>query len=133
MKAVVADASAIVEYLLRTTLAASIGRVVEDPDVDLHAPALCDIEVAAALRRVLLGGRMTVERAEEAVADYLDLPLTRHGHEALMAPALRLRENFTAYDATYLALAERLGASLLSADGRLARAVDRHTGIDREI
>lgn len=132
MRPVVADASALVEYLLRTSRAASIGRVIEDPDVDLHAPALCDVEVAAALRRALLAGRMKVERAEQAVEHYLGLPLTRHGHEALIAPALRLRENFSAYDATYLALAQRLGASLLSADERLGRAMVRHTGIERE-
>lgn len=129
----VADASALVEYLLRTPRSAAIGRIVEDPEVDLHAPALCDVEVAAALRRALLAGRLGVERAEQAVEHYLDLPLSRHGHESLMAPALRLRENFSAYDATYVALAERLEASLLSADDRLARATARHTGIRREI
>lgn len=131
MRPVVADASALVEYLLRTPRAGAIGRIVEDPDVDLHAPALCDVEVAAALRRALRLGRLAVDRAGEAVEDYLDLPLSRHGHEPLLAPILRRRDNFSAYDAAYVALADRLGAALLSADRRLRRAVARHTGIPR--
>lgn len=70
-----------------------------------------------------------VERAEEALADYLELPLTRHGHQALLARALALRENFTTYEATHVVLAERLSASLLTADRRLARAVEAHTNL----
>ncbi len=132
MRPVVADASALVEYLLRTSRAEELGRVVEDPKVDLRAPALCDVEVAAALRRALLAGRMEASRAEQALEDYLDLPLTRHGHESLVARALGLRENFSTYDATYVALAERLGSSLLTADRELSRAVSRHTAVRLE-
>ena len=100
MRTVVADASAIVEYLLRTEAAAAIGPIVKDPETDVHVPGLCDVEVAASIRRALLQRRITVERAEEAVMDYLDLPLIRHGHERLMAPILLRRANFSAYDAT---------------------------------
>jgi predicted nucleic acid-binding protein len=57
------------------------------------------------------------------VQDYLDLPLTRHGHEQVLSRILDLRDNFSAYDATYAALAEGLGALLLTADAHLARAV----------
>ncbi|HET6362491.1 MAG TPA: type II toxin-antitoxin system VapC family toxin [Gemmatimonadota bacterium] len=129
MRTVVADASAIVEYLLRTEAAEAIDPIVTDSDTDVHVPALCDVEVAAAIRRALLQRRITVERAEEAVADYLDLPLIRHGHERLMAPILRRRANFSAYDATYVTLAETLSALLLSADHGLLRATRRHTRI----
>lgn len=94
---------------------------------DLHVPALCDVEVAAGLRRALIRGVVSDQRAEEAVVDYLDLPLTRHGHQSLIGRVLGLRKNFSPYDATYVALAEQLGASLLSADGALARAVRAHT------
>ena len=129
MKTVVADASAIVEYLLRTEAAAAIGPIVKDPETDVHVPGLCDVEVAASIRRALLQRRITVERAEEAVMDYLDLPLIRHGHERLMASILRRRANFSAYDAAYVTLAEALSARFLSADRGLLRATRRHTKV----
>jgi len=91
--------------------------------VDLHVPALCDVEVASALRRGLLTGRLDEERAAEALHDYLDLPLTRHGHQRLLRRMLSLRSNFSAYDATYIALAEALGGALLTGDERVAGSV----------
>ena len=57
------------------------------------------------------------------------LPLTRHGHQALLPRILELRANFTAYDACYVALAERLDGDLLTVDVRLATAVREHTDI----
>lgn len=63
------------------------------------------------------------------MADYLDLPLSRHGHQHLLARILNLRANFSAYDATYIALAERLGATLVTGDQRLARAAESHLGV----
>lgn len=92
-------------------------------------PALCDVEIAAVLRRGLLSGALEAGRASEAVTDYRDLPLVRHGHLGLLERALALRANFSAYDAVYVALAEGLGGELLNADGRLARAVREHTSI----
>jgi predicted nucleic acid-binding protein len=80
------------------------------------------VEVASALRKGLLSRQMTEKRAAEALADYRDLPMTRYGVEPLLDRLLALRENFSAYDACYVALAERLEASLLTADERLARA-----------
>jgi predicted nucleic acid-binding protein len=68
-------------------------------------------------------------RLEEAVEDYLDLPLTRHGHQSLMMRVLGLRHNFSAYDATYVALAELLGGHLLTADRSLAESVKAHLAI----
>lgn len=92
-------------------------------------PALCDVEVVAGLRRAVLHGSLSGRRAAEAVEDYLDLPLTRHGHQALLETILGLRENFSAYDATYVALAERMHGELLTADARLASATRAHTEI----
>lgn len=103
--------------------------VIEAPDVSLHVPALCDIELAAALRRAVLAGLVRYARAREALADYLDLPLTRHGHQALLPRVLELRQNLSAYDAAYVSLAERLRGSLATADEALARAVQRHTAV----
>jgi predicted nucleic acid-binding protein len=88
------------------------------------------VEVASALRRLLLRGDVSQDRAEQALHDYLDLPLSRSGHRALLGRVLSLRTNFSAYDATYVALAERLGARLLTSDEALARAVQRHTAIE---
>jgi len=115
------------EYLLQTEAADAIGSVVRLADVDLRVPALCDVEVAAGLRRALLRDLVSAERADEALVHYLLLPLTRHGHQGLLPRVLGLRSNFSAYDACYVALAELLDAELLTADERLARAVRTHT------
>ena len=130
LKQVVADASAIVEYLLRPARAPAVREIVEDPDVDVHVPFLCDVEVVSALRGMLREGRTDAHRASEALEDYVDLPLIRHGHTSLLARALDLRENFTAYDAMYVALAERLGSALLTGDVRLGRSTRRHTALE---
>jgi predicted nucleic acid-binding protein len=129
VRLVVADGSALVEYLLRTDLAASLERTIHSPDADLHVPALCDVEVTAGLRRGLLGGALSEERAAEAIDDYLDLPLARHGHQRLLSRVLGLKENFSAYDAIYVALAESLGAELLTADAALAEAARQHSHV----
>jgi predicted nucleic acid-binding protein len=87
------------------------------------------VEVAAGLRRAVSGSLVSPNRAGVAIEDYLDLPLTRHGHRALLQRILDLRENFSAYDAAYVALAERLPGELLTADARLSKAVRTHTKI----
>ena len=118
-----------VEYVLQTESAAAIQTTLQAPGVALHAPALCDVEVTAALRRALLASLVSEDRVQNAVIDYLDLPITRHGHQALLPRILALRDNFSAYDATYVALTERLGAELLTADRALARAIETHLEI----
>ena len=123
MRRLVVDASALVEVLLATELAPKIEEEIAEPEAELHTPALCDVEVASALRRALLGGRPQEGRARQALRDLADLPMTRHGHQLLVARTLELRHNFSAYDATYVALAERLDAALVTADRRLASAV----------
>jgi len=118
-----------VEYLLRTEHSEWIGAAISDANHDLHVPALCDVEVTSALRRALLLGALDDRRAAEAVEDYLDLPLTRHGHQSLTIRILELRDNFSAYDATYVALAELLGGDFLTGDGPLAGSVRTHADI----
>ncbi len=125
MTPLVVDASALAEYLLGTARAGAVQGAIARADA--HTPTLCDVEIVAILRRAVRGGRLNLERAAEVVIDLVDLPLTRHAHLALIGRMLQLRENFTAYDATYVALAESLGADLLTADARLARATTAHT------
>jgi predicted nucleic acid-binding protein len=93
---------------------------------DLHAPQVCDLELASMLGRLLRAGRIDERRLGEILADYVALPLTLHGHRPLLGRCIGLRANFSAYDAAYVALAERLGAPFFTLDGPLARAVKRH-------
>lgn len=123
MRHVVADASALLEYLLRTRSAFAARAVIEAVETDLHTVALCDVEVCSGLRRAILRGSISFSRAAEALAAYRDLSLTLYGHRWLLDRVLELRDTFSSYDAAYVALAERLGAALLTADAPLARAV----------
>ena len=77
----------------------------------------------------MLRDLVSAERANLALDQYLLMPLTRHGHHGLLARVLELRSNFNAYDACYVALAEVLGAELLTADERLIRAVRANTAV----
>jgi len=126
----VVDASAVTELVLRRTAAAAVERhLARDIDA-LHAPHLLDIEVLSALRRIVAVGEASPERAERALADFLDLPLTRHAHSVLAPRIWTLRNNLSAYDAAYVSLAEILAeadGALLTADGRLARAAAKHS------
>jgi predicted nucleic acid-binding protein len=125
----VVDASAVAELLLGRPAAATVARRFTEHGFDLHAPHLLDIEVLSALRRVVASGNATAARAGEAVVDLLDLPIERYPHDLLVPRVWQLRDNFSAYDATYLALAETLADEtlpLLTADARLARAARDH-------
>ncbi|MFO8175074.1 MAG: type II toxin-antitoxin system VapC family toxin [Longimicrobiales bacterium] len=122
MNRLVVDASALVEYLLGTEASAAMAAFIARRGVDLHIPALCDIEVVSAFRRALIRGLLPEARAHEALQDFLALPLFRHGHQALLPRCLGLKHVLSAYDATYVTLAEHLEAPLLTGDLRLARA-----------
>jgi predicted nucleic acid-binding protein len=125
----VVDASALLDFVLNTGRASGLGPLMSADEMSLHVPALCDVEVVAAIRRWLVTGRLSVPRAQEAIMDYLDLPVIQHGHSLLLGRMLRLRANFSAYDAAYVALAEHLEAELFTTDHALARAVRGHTGV----
>ena len=119
---IVLDASALVELLLGSVRGHAVAARISDPSLGLHVPHLADLEVAQALRRYVKDGDLDAQGAAAALEDLRSLDLQRHGHEPLLDRVWALRENLTAYDAVYLALAEALDTTLLTCDGRLARA-----------
>ncbi len=88
----------------------------------LAAPELVDLEVVSVLRRQHRVGMLDHRRAGLAMTDLAALPMHRAAHLALLPRCWELRDNLTTYDAAYVALAEALGATLLTGDRRLARA-----------
>ena len=116
----VVDASAAVEYLLRTPLGLSLAETIDE--ARLAAPDLVDAEVMSGLRRAVHAGRLTDERAVMAIDALTHWPVRRIASRALAPAAWQHHRNVTAYDAFYVAAASALGAPLLTADGRLARA-----------
>jgi len=112
---IVADASALLEALLRTSV-----RRLFDSGQTLHAPHLVDLEVAQVVRRYAAAGELAAERGREVLADLADFPMLRYPHGFLLPRIWELRGNLTGYDAVYVALAEVLGAPLLTRDRRLA-------------
>ena len=129
----VIDASAATELLLARPSAEAIAAHISERGLDLHAPHLIDVEIVGAVRSLVASGEADAERGEEAIADLLDLPLARYPHDILLPRMWELRDNFSANDAAYLALAEGLsdeGVALLTTDGWLARAVHAHSAVE---
>lgn len=90
----------------------------------LAAPHLLDIEVAQVLRRFVLRGEISSQRAEAAIEDLQDFSIERYPHTRLLRRVFDLRNRLTAYDALYLALAEALNAELLTRDSAFGNLSD---------
>jgi len=121
---VVCDASAGFDLLLAGLAGQRVAAALDDKQV--HVPALFALEVCAAARARVLSGHVTAARAGQVVTDVTRFPAVVWSHEpALLFRAWTLRDTITTYDAMYVALAEQLGAVLVTADRRLASAVQR--------
>jgi predicted nucleic acid-binding protein len=119
---IVLDASALVELILSTPTGRLVAARIADPTEGLHTPHLADVEVVQALRRYVREGTIDADAAAVALDDFRALDLQRHAHEPLLERVWEMRENLTAYDAVYVALAEVLDGVLLTCDGPLSRA-----------
>jgi len=118
----VLDASALLELILHTPKSVLVAERIADPAEGLHVPHLVDVEIAQALRRYVRVEDLDAAGAAEALADLHALDLQRHAHEPLLDRVWTLRENLSAYDATYVALAEVLDTKVLTCDAPLSRA-----------
>ena len=127
---IVADASAIIEILLGAPAAGTIKARLSAPGETLHAPHLLDIEVTQILRRQVNRGEIDGEYGRRALAIFTVMPFQRYPQTRLLPRIWELRDNLTAYDAAYVALAEALDAPLLTRDGRLAGAAGHSARIE---
>lgn len=117
----VVDASCLSEVLIGGPGAEAI-REGLSADVDHAAPHIVDVEVFGVIRREHLMGRLDRTEAVQAVEDLAAWPGERFGHRLLLERAWELRESVRGWDAMYVALAEALGAILVTTDRRLAAA-----------
>lgn len=127
---IVLDASAAIDWLLQTSAGQRIEQRIFSRNESLHAPHLLDLEVAQVLRRLVRDGTVPEDLADRVLEDLLDLRLTRYPHYVLLSRIWQLRHNLSAYDAAYVALAEKLGARLVTRDGRLASASGHTAAIE---
>jgi predicted nucleic acid-binding protein len=126
----VLDASAAIDWLLQTAVGKEIEERIYRRRESLYAPHLLDVEVAQVLRRLVREGAVSAPRSDQAIQDLLDLRITRYPHFVFLPRIWRLRDNFTAYDAAYIALAENLPATLITRDARLASACARLVSLE---
>ena len=116
---IVLDTSAAVEFLADLEHGPWVAEQLAS-DTDIHAPHLIDVEVTGVLRRLTQRRLLPLWRGEAALAALVDLDLTRHAHLPLLPRMWALRANLRASDATFVALAEALGADVVTIDRRLA-------------
>ena len=119
---IVLDASVLANIVGDDGLIGEASRARLAAATEASIPDLADVETVAVLRKRWLAGDLTNRRFRSAIDDLLALPIARFPTGPLMVRAYELRGNVTAYDASYVALAEGLACTLVTADVRLARA-----------
>lgn len=118
---IVADASIVMPALVGIGAAGHAARA-RIRDEKIVAPDILYLEVASVLRKMVRAGPLTATTAETALADLAALPITTIAHRPLLRRIWQLRNNFSSYDAAYVATAESFDAVMLTADERLAAA-----------
>jgi predicted nucleic acid-binding protein len=126
----VPDCSAVVYALLRQPGSEAVAKRLLSSDAELHAPHVMDLEVIQTLRRLQRAGDLDSARASSLFDDFLHLRLIRYAHVLFSSRIWELRNNISAYDAAYVALAESLNAPLLTRDKRLASAPGHRARIE---
>jgi predicted nucleic acid-binding protein len=120
---IVLDASAALPLLLDVQpIATAVNTRLAKREETIHVPHVFDLELIQALRLGLLQGVVGSARANQAIIDLVDMRLVRYPHVAMSDRVWELRDNLSAYDAVYVALAETLDAPLITCDARLARS-----------
>jgi predicted nucleic acid-binding protein len=118
---IVLDASVVVELLTNGPLAESLRRDLARLDDSFIVPHLLDVEVVSALRNLASGRRIDSHRTEQLLSGLAALPAERYSHTPLLGRIWELRHNFTAYDASYIALAEATDSVLYTSDSKLCK------------
>ncbi|MFC7217391.1 type II toxin-antitoxin system VapC family toxin [Streptomyces polyrhachis] len=119
---IVVDCSAVVLALTAHTPGGDLVRRRLAEAADVYAPTLLDYEIQSALLGMRRGGKLTGREVERAVAAYRMLPIDRRETLALWDRVQTLHADLSAYDAQYVALAEALGAPLVTSDARIGRS-----------
>ena len=119
---IVVDASVLTDALTDDGAVGDANRAALQRDPHWAAPVHLALEVASAIRGGLLGGKIMLERAADAVDVLGRLEIDPVDPVVLLPRIWQLRSNLTVYDAAYVAAAEALGCPLLTGDARLARA-----------
>lgn len=125
----VVDASCLYEVVADGTLAEGVRRRLS-ADADHAAPHIVDVEVVSVIRQDHQLGRLDQTAAAQAVEDLREWPGERFGHQPLLVRIWELGATVRGWDAAYVALAEALGATLLTLDARLAAALGQRCRID---
>jgi predicted nucleic acid-binding protein len=112
---IILDASAVIEFLMRAEKVPVLSDALEKTD-QIACPVILDLEVLNVLRRQVQEKVVTLPRSEEALELYGQLPLVRYPTSLVAEKIWALRNNFTSYDASYIALAEVLDVPIYTKD-----------------
>lgn len=118
---IVLDASVVVELLTNGLAAEAIRKDLANCDESFIAPYLLDVEVLSALRGLAMARKISSEVSGRLLDELELFPIERYSHLPVARRVWELRSQFTAYDATYIALAEQTGGTLYTCDEKLVR------------